>query len=239
MSRQSLAVNSSGALIGHRCRCAYWSPSTVMRDVERPARVGLRRRWSRSSIVDRPGGQLGCSERILVRMRMKQVVLVAEVAVVDVAGEAAAGAAEGVEDPAGVLGDVGVDGDEVGAVAEGGGAELGHADDVAGEVPLAVGGRDAHLGVEDQDPQRRRRRGRRCCVAASMAKVSFIWASFSGMLGGEVVGLGPVLVEVVELPGVLVGGPVLDARRRAGHPRGARPERGGHPAVVVDRRGCP
>src|SRR6476660_5221311 len=55
-----------------------------------------------------------------------------------------------------------------------------------------------------------------------------------GHLGGEVVGLGPVLVEVIELPAVVVGCPILDAgwqSRQPGHPW---TERGGHPAVVID-----
>ena len=37
-----------------------------------------------------------------------------------------------------------------------------------------------------------------------------------GHLGGQVVGLGPVLVEVVQLPAVVVGCPVVDARRHPG-----------------------
>ena len=55
-----------------------------------------------------------------------------------------------------------------------------------------------------------------------------------GHLGGQVVGLGPVLVEVIELPAVVVGCPVVDARRQSRQPRHPRTERRGHPAVVID-----
>ena len=58
---------------------------------------------------------------------------------------------------------------------------------------------------------------------------------FVGHLGGEVVGLRPVLGEVVEAPLVVVGGPLLDAGRLARDPRQPRAGGGGHPAVVVDR----
>ena len=51
--------------------------------------------------------------------------------------------------------------------------------------------------------------------AASMRKSSFICASFSGIFGGEIVGLAPVLAQVVKLPGVLVRRPLPNARRQS------------------------
>ena len=53
-------------------------------------------------------------------------------------------------------------------------------------------------------------------------------------LAGEVVGLRPVFLEVVELPLVLVGRPLADTGRSPGNPRDARAEGGSDPAVVVD-----
>ncbi len=115
MSRQSLAVNSSGALTG-TSPWATWSPSTVMVMVSGPAGRG-----SAYSVVTwicaGPVGSFwvgpdpGSHDD-------EGVVLVAQHAVVDVAGQAAAGAAERVEHAGRVVGDVEVDGDHVGAVAQ-------------------------------------------------------------------------------------------------------------------------
>ena len=58
-----------------------------------------------------------------------------------------------------------------------------------------------------------------------MAKSSRIWASLSGISCGKVVGLGPVFVKVVQLPAVVVGCPVLDARWQSRQPGHARAER--------------
>ena len=55
-------------------------------------------------------------------------------------------------------------------------------------------------------------------------------------LGGEVVGLGPVLFEVVELPPVLVGSPLADAWAESREPTG----RAGRRRKRSSRRGrCP
>ena len=56
-----------------------------------------------------------------------------------------------------------------------------------------------------------------------------------GLLVGEVVGLGEVFGQVVQLPHVLVRVPSLQSRGGARRiPRNERPEGAGEPAVVVD-----
>ena len=126
-------------------------PLTLHRDVERTGRFGLGVRGldldlhlaGRQLLL---GADLGALDD-------EEVVLVAEDAVLDEAGEAAGESAQRVEHAVGVGRDLGVDGDDVRLVAERRRAELGHAGDVAGEGPLAVGRRDAQLGMEDRDPQ--------------------------------------------------------------------------------------
>ena len=161
MSRQSLAVNSSGALIGHDARRRRCSPLTVSVMFSGPP--GLTSRVLGGDLdLRRAGGQrlLGAD---LGPHDDEQVVLVTEVAVVEVAGEPAAGAAQRVEHAAGVLGKLGVDRDEVGAVAERRGAELGHPGDVAGRSSIrGTASRCAARG-DRRGPRARRRSGRRCC----------------------------------------------------------------------------
>ena len=77
----------------------------------------------------------------------EEVVLVAENAVLHEAGEAPGVRPQLVEHAVGVGRDLGVNGDDVGFVAQGWRAELRHADGVAGESPLRIGRADAHLGV--------------------------------------------------------------------------------------------
>ena len=181
MSRQSLAVKSSGALTG------TWPVGDHLAvdlhgDVERAAGLGhgvgrldLDLHLARGELL------LGADLRALDD---EEVVLVAEHAVLHVAGEAAGVRAQRVEHAVGVGRDIGVDGDEVGLVAEGRRAELRHADDVAGEGPLRVGRRDPQLGVQHGNPEAAAD-GQRLFFAASMRKISFICASFSGILAAR------------------------------------------------------
>ena len=52
--------------------------------------------------------------------------------------------------------------------------------------------------------------------------------------GGEVVGLAPVLVEIVELPNVLVRRPLPNAGRQPRNPWDAWSHDASHPTVVID-----
>ena len=104
---------------------------------------------------------------------------------------------------------------------------------VAGELPLAIRRCDAQFGMEDRHPQTAADREHGVAGGFDGEQFAHLGELF-GHLGGQIVGLGPVLVEVIELPAVVVGCPVLDAgwqSRQPGHPR---TERRGHPAVVID-----
>ena len=57
---------------------------------------------------------------------------------------------------------------------------------------------------------------------------------FFGHSGGEVVGLAPVLVEIVELPDVLVRRPLPNAGRQPRNPWDAAAHDASHPTVVID-----
>ena len=53
-------------------------------------------------------------------------------------------------------------------------------------------------------------------------------------LGGKVVGLAPILVEIVKLPDVLVRRPLPNAGRQPWNPRKPRPKGASHPTVVIN-----
>ena len=77
--------------------------------------------------------------------------------------------------------------------------------------------------------------GRALFALASARKSSFSFASRSGSLVGEVVGLGEVSRQVVKLPDVVVRVPSLESGGRARSiPRYEWPKRAGEPAIVVD-----
>ncbi len=233
MSRQSLAVNSSGALTG-TCPVATTSRRRhVMVMFERAAGPAL---GVLGLDLDRaaPGGS-GWSRANLGAHEDEQVVLVAEVAVVDEAGEPAGGAAECVEHSARVAGHLGVDGDDVGSVAQRGGAELRHPDDVAGELPLAVGRGDPQLGVIDRRPTARRRSGARCSWPPRSRTVSCICASFSGIWAARSLAWDQSSSRLYSSHTSSSG---VQSRMPGGRPGtqgSARAERRRHPAVVVDR----
>src|SRR4029453_10058495 len=97
-------------------------------------------------------------------------------------------------------------------------AELRHPRDVAGELPLAVGAGDPQLRVERDYPE------------ASADWVDAVPGRLDGErllhlrellwhFGREVVRLGPVFVEGVQLPLVMVGGPLGHAGRSSHGPR--------------------
>ena len=114
-----------------------------------------------------------------------------------------------------------------------GAAELRHAGDVAGESPLRVGRRDAQLRVQDRNPEPAADREHLVLRGLDQEQLLHL-RELLRHLRGQVVGLRPVVLEVVEFPDVLVGRPVPDAGRQARDPRGARAEGRGHPAVMVD-----
>ena len=76
--------------------------------------------------------------------------------------------------------------------------------------------------------------GRFLFFVDSSRKRAFISSSFCGIRGGEVVGLAPILVDVVEFPPVRQRRPFLDAFRHPAHPRLARAKGAGEPTVVID-----
>src|SRR5580692_1275495 len=67
-----------------------------------------------------------------------------------------------------------------------------------------------------------------------MRKISFIWASFSGIFGGEIVGLAPVVLQVVEFPDIVIRRPIVYAGRQPWEPRCPRPKGARQPVVMVD-----
>ena len=103
----------------------------------------------------------------------------------------------------------------------------------AGKLPLAIWRRDAQFGMEDGHPQTAADREHRVSGGLDGEQFAHLGQLF-GHLGGQVVGLGPVLVEVIQLPAVVVGCPVADSWRRSRQPGHPRTERRGHPAVVID-----
>lgn len=101
MSRQSLPKTQGGAH-GHHARRGMVAVD-LHRDVQRAGPLGLGVLGGNLDFWSRRRGRRS-SERILVPLKDEQVVLVAEVAVDEVAPEAAAGAAQGVQHTAGLLG---------------------------------------------------------------------------------------------------------------------------------------
>ena len=97
-------------------------------------------------------------------------------------------AAERVQHPAGVGGQVGFDGDGVVLVAQRGRAELGDAGDVAGELPLPIRRCDAQFGVEDGHPQATADREHRVACGFDGEHFAHLRELF-GHLGGQVAGL--------------------------------------------------
>ena len=123
--------------------------------------------------------------------------------------------------------------DEVGPGAQFRGGELRDADAVAEERPLRVRRRRDVLRVKEQNPEPCADRQRIVPRRFDQPELLQL-GQLLGHLRREVVGLRPVLVQVVELPGVLVGRPLEDAGRQSRDPRGARAHGAGKPALVVD-----
>ena len=90
------------------------------------------------------------------------------------------------------------------------------------------------LGVQYRDPEAAADRKRLVLRGLDQEEVLQL-RELLRHLRGEIVGLTPVLVQVVELPDVVVRRPLADAGGQSRDPWEPRAERGRHPAVVVDR----
>ena len=111
----------------------------------------------------------------------------------------------------------------LGLLPSAGAQNSGYPDHVAGEGPLRVGRGNAQLGMKHGDPEAAADRQR--LVFRRFDQEDFLHLrQFFRHLGGEIVGLAPILVEVVKLPDVLVRRPFPDARRQPRNPWKPRPK---------------
>src|SRR3984885_10297313 len=162
----------------------------------------------------------------------KEVVFVAENAVLHEAGEATGVRTQFVEHAVGVGWDLGVDGDDVGPITQGWCAELRDAYRVSRERPTRIGRRNAVLGVQCDDPKPSANR-KRLVLRRFNEKGIFQLCQLLRHLGGKVVCLAPVFLQVIKFPNVIVGCPLFNAWRGTGNPRETWPNSGSHPAIMV------
>ena len=206
-SKLSLAVKAAGTVIFAVVR-ATSLPSTLS-----TMSAGAPGFGALSVVLDDDGVFAG--RDLLRRLRDRavddhQVVFEDEMALVHVTGEAAAGAAQGVEHAAGIRAAFEVDGDGVVVIAQGGRGELGHAGGGVVEGPARVGRLDPVFGMNAQPDAGADGEG---FVFLRLREEELLhFRQLLRLFLGEVVHLREVLGEIVEFPHGLARNPTCRVR---------------------------